>query len=100
LKIYLAIPYSGTEEESFAFANETALDLMMWGHVVFSPISHSHSIQGEQRKPWRFWKQQDFPMIEWCDELWVCNFGDWKKSKGVCAEVEMAQSLKKGIRFL
>lgn len=42
--IYLAIPYSWNSTKSFELANEIAANLMMDGHIVFSPISHSHSI--------------------------------------------------------
>ena len=44
MKIYLAIPYSGMAEESFRIANEVSAKLMNEGHIVFSPISHSHPI--------------------------------------------------------
>lgn len=102
MKIYLAIPYSQAPQESFKVANETAGKLMELGHIVFSPISHSHPIVLPKRLKfsWEFWKKQDFPYIEWCDELWVADFGDWETSTGVCAEIEEARRLKKNVRFL
>ena len=45
MKIYLAIPYTGIEEESFNIANKVAARLIEDGHIVVSPISHSHSIR-------------------------------------------------------
>ena len=41
MKIYLAIPYTGNENESFRVANLVAGMLMNQGHIVLSPISHT-----------------------------------------------------------
>ena len=102
MKIYLAIAYTGHEEQSFIVANQTAGALMQQGHVVFSPISHTHPIakQCYMPKDWDFWRSYDIAFIEWCDELWVCNFGDWTTSKGVAAEIELAKGLGKKVKFL
>jgi len=99
LKIYLAIPYTGQESESFEYVNKIACKLMNQGYIVFSPISHTHPIAccGNLPKDWEFWKKQDECFIEWCDQLWVCDFGDWQTSKGVRAEIEIAKSLKKPV---
>ena len=51
MKIYLAIPYSGIEEESFAVANKITAHLMYQGHIVFSPISMNHMIAKEYGLP-------------------------------------------------
>ena len=102
MKIYLATQYTDVELESFNNANKIAGALMNDGHIVFSPISHTHPIacECEMLKDWSFWKDFDYAFIEWCDELWVCSFGDWKKSKGVCAEIEIANSLNKPVKFM
>jgi len=102
LKIYLAIPYTRNEEQSFKAANRIAGELMREGYIVFSPISHTHPIACECDFPkgWDFWNQFDTAFIEWCDELWVCDFGDYKQSKGVMAEIEIAKSFNKPVRLL
>ena len=102
MKIYLAIPYSGNEEESFKFANKIAGKLMSKGHIVFSPISHTHPICKECELPseWKFWKQYDESFITWCDEVWICDFGNWAKSIGVKAEIDIAIKLNKPIHFM
>ena len=99
MKIYLAIPYSGQEEESFRIANEVAGDLMVKGHIVFSPISHTHPIEMEVDLPgdWEFWKKQDESFIDSCDDIWVIDFGDVKNSTGVQAEIKMAKEMGKKV---
>lgn len=102
MKIYLAIAYSGNEEAAFKEANIRAGELMMAGHQVFSPISHTHPIAKEGDLPtgFNFWGKYDECFIEWCDELWVCDFGDWTKSIGVTAEIALAACHKKPVKFL
>ena len=102
MKIYLAIPYTGNEAESFKTANAAASKVMELGHIPFSPISHTHpiAVQCGLPKDWSFWEQFDRAFIEWCDELWVAGFGDYKKSKGVMAEIEIAGSLGKPVVFM
>jgi len=102
MKIYLAIPYTGNENSSFIKANRIAAKLMNEGHIVFSPISHSHSIdsQCDLDKKWEFWKKQDESFIEWCDELYVVMLNGWKESVGVNAEMEIAKRLGKPIKYI
>ncbi len=102
MKIYLSTAYTGNEKESFKNANRVAGDLMKLGHIVFSPISHTHPIAMEcdMPKDWGFWRKFDECFIKWCDEVWICDFGDWKKSKGVNAEIEIAKRMNKTIRFI
>jgi nucleoside 2-deoxyribosyltransferase len=102
MKIYLAIPYTGHEEQSFKEANRIAGILMRRGHIVMSPISMTHSIAKEGGLPqeWEFWEKNDSAFIEWCDQVWIANFGNWRRSRGVTAEIQIAINLKKQIRFL
>lgn len=106
-KIYLAIPYSGMEEESFKIANETAAELMIEGHIVYSPISHNHPIAKERGLPtgWEYWAAFDEEFIKWCDELYVINIGEdghklIEKSKGCQAEIKIAKKLGKEIKVV
>ena len=73
MKIYLAIPYTGHENRSFRVANLVAGMLMQQGHIVFSPISHTHPIAVECDLPkgWEYWKAFDEEFIGFCDELHV-----------------------------
>lgn len=119
MKIYLAIPYSGIEEESFKYANEVASKLMADGHIVYSPISHNHPISKAHGLPttWDFWKEFDTEFIKWCDKVVVIvlppvkvTTGKWNgnacdgltlinESKGVQAEIQIAKGLGKEIQF-
>jgi len=101
MKIYLAIPYSGNEEESFRTANAFAGKLMRKGHIVFSPISHSHPISKTFKEmPWEFWKSQDEAFLEWCDELCVIMADGWEDSRGVTEEIEIIKEMKKPINYM
>jgi Domain of unknown function (DUF1937) len=81
------------------------------GHIVFSPISHSHPIAVSNKLPghWEFWKKFDESFIEWCDELHVICLHRHKdekydgalliqNSKGVQSEIGIARSLNKEIK--
>lgn len=109
-KIYLACPYSvkgdydpwviaEIKEQRFRAANETAADLMAEGHIVFSPISHSHPIAVQCGLPgdWEFWKNFDEAFIAWADEVHVLCIEGWEKSAGIDAELRIARDLGKTI---
>lgn len=101
-KIYLAIPYSNVDKyESFRLANLHAAQLMNEGHVVFSPISHSHSmaIQNDLPGTWEFWQEQDKAFIAWCDELHIVCMRGWEKSRGVNAEFNIANEMGKPVFY-
>ena len=102
MKIYLAVPYAGMENISFIKVNQKAADLISDGHIVFSPISHSHHIalQCDIPSNWEVWINIDRSFIEWCDEVWVYTLNGWKKSKGVKAEIAIAKELGKTIRYI
>lgn len=109
MKIYLAIPYSFNPELSYSVANEVAAHLMSEGHVVFSPISHSHPVSDHLDPALRtdhdFWMKQDLPFVEWADEVYVVAMGltgtHWiKESKGVQQEIAFAAALKKPIKYI
>lgn len=106
-KIYLATAYSHPDKKvrlaRFEAVNRKAAELMVRGYVVFSPISHSHPVANyipqEHVCSWEFWKTQDFPLIEWADELWVMDIPGWQESVGVTAEIEHAQKLRMPVVF-
>lgn len=107
-KVYLACPYSDPDPEvmvdRFNAINRIALALMAEGHVVFSPISHSHpiaqAVPGGLPASWEFWKEQDMPFLHWADELHVAPFPGWNKSVGVRAEILAAGRANKPIKYL
>jgi hypothetical protein len=99
MKIYLAIPYTYNPEESFRIANRVAARLMSEGHVVFSPISHSHPVADflprELRTDSDWWMAQDLPFVDWAEEVHVVSIGEngrelIEASRGVQMEIARA----------
>lgn len=106
IKIYLAIPYTGIEEQSFEIANNTTVLFLNQGYNVFSPITHSHSLSRFNLPgDWAFWQKIDYQFLEWADELVVIipafkeGLEKVEKSVGVQAEIKYAKELKKPIYF-
>lgn len=106
---YLASPYSHPDEsvriERFHAANKAAALLMQdRKHAVFSPISHSHPVAehlpNELLMSWPFWMDQDFPILEYADELVVLTLPGWKESRGVQAEIAHAQIHGIPVRYM
>lgn len=106
--IYLACPYSYNPNESFEMANKVAAKLMQQGHIVFSPVSHSHKIadhmENEMRYSQNFWLKQDLKFMDVCDKLIIISIGkDGKKlikeSKGCQSEIQKAMKLNLPINY-
>ena len=81
---------------------------MSEGHVVFSPISHSHPIAdylpNELRTDSNWWMKMDLPFVEWADEIHVVHIGEYggeliTNSKGVMMEIEHAKKHLKPIKI-
>jgi hypothetical protein len=97
--IYLATAYSDrrphVRQQRFFEVNLMTAVLIQRGHVVFSPISHSHTIAQfleDQNTNWDFWKKQDLPMLEACSKLVIyAPDSAWEHSTGVQAELEHAE---------
>lgn len=103
--IYLASPYShpdaAVRQRRFQAACRAAAELIRRGHVVFSPIAHSHAIaQHGLPVDWGFWEEQDRRLLAACDELWVLMLDGWEDSRGVQAEVAIARKLGKPVGYL
>ena len=108
MKIYLAIPYSFNPLFSFRIANKITAKLMSEGHVVFSPISHSHPVAAylpdNLRTDSNWWMNMDLPFVEWADEIHVVCIGDLgsvliAESKGVQMELAHAKLHNKEIKI-
>ena len=96
---YLASPYTHADpavrEARYQAACKKAADLMLAGKVIFCPIAHSHPIAEQmpdgKAVDGQFWKQQDEPYVEMCDELIVYMLPGWERSSGMKHEIERAQ---------
>lgn len=105
-KIYLACPYSHTDErvrhERFEIANRVAGRLMEEGNIVFSPISHSHPISMHLGNSLHtsFWMEQDEPFMDWADEIHVIRADGWQESIGVSWETKYFFNRNKPVYFI
>jgi len=103
--VYLASPYSHPDpairQARYQAACRAAAWLIGQGHLVFSPIAHSHGI-AQQGLPgdWEFWQRHDRRMLEACDRLVVLTLPGWRESRGVQAEVAIARKLGKPVGYL
>lgn len=106
MKIYLAAPYnhqhSQFRELRFKLINVKAAELMCQGHIVFSPISHSHPIAVQEDLPlsFEFWQAMNESFIKWCDAVYVYRLDGWQHSKGIKAEIAYANKIKKPINYI
>ena len=103
--IYLATPYTHSDpsvmEARFDAACRFAGAMMARGHLVFSPIAHTHPIAVKCGLPrgWEFWDRYDREMIAACEKLVVVMMDGWRESKGVNAEIDIARSLGKPVEY-
>lgn len=95
--IYLAGPYSHPDEEvreaRFRALTAKAADLMLAGNVVFSPITHGHTIAEYHDLPLDFgwWGSQCMGMLKHADRLIVLRLDGYAESVGVKAEIAFAE---------
>jgi len=76
---------------------------MREGHIVFSPIAHSHpvALHGGIDPTHNFdWLGQDLPVLAKFDEVHVLCIPGASESKGVKAELQEAKRLDKRIEFM
>jgi len=105
MKIYLCSPYSHPDEAireaRFESANRMAAELMLEGHTVFSPISHSHPIAKYVGNPndSNFWLKQDRAFISWCDAVIINGINGWNDSHGIRKEIRWARELGKPVSW-
>ena len=103
---YLATPYTSKDwvvkENRFDKVNEVAAKLIQRGEIIFSPISHTHPIAkaGELPGNWEFWDKFDRTYLECCYKIYVLKLNGWEESKGVQAEIKIAEELDLEIEYL
>lgn len=104
--IYLASPYSDPDpavrQQRFETVCFVAANLMRKGTHVYSPIAHTHpiAIKGDLPKDWKFWEAFDRKMIRACEAVWVVMMDGWRESKGVAAEIKIAEELGLPVKYL
>lgn len=98
--IYLASPYSHSNpwvrQNRFEAACRHAAKLMSEGHIVFSPVAHSHPIAEHGKIPpmdHEFWMAQDKALLQHASRLEVLMLPGWMESRGIKEEIEYAEQL-------
>jgi hypothetical protein len=95
--VYLATPYTHNnpeiKEKRFQIVNEVAGYLINKGEIVFSPISQNHPIAKCCNLPGdcEYWLEFDKTFLEICCKLYVLTIEGWEESKGVQAEIKIAE---------
>lgn len=103
--IYLASPYTHPDPrvvtERFEAVCREAAYLMRAGIHVLSPIAHTHPIAqvGDLPTRWEFWEAFDRTLIAACKEVWVLQLDGWRESRGVAAEIAIAEQMGKRVRY-
>lgn len=104
--IYLASPYSHADEavreERFRAVCQASAGLMAQGHLIFSPIAHTHPIAlaGKLPTDFRFWRRYDETMLRAAGELWVLMLPGWHVSAGVREEIAFMDALGRPVRYV
>jgi hypothetical protein len=88
--------------DRFNTVNHVAGRLMRRGHVIFSPITHSHTIAQVEELPttWDFWKDHDEKFLTCCGLMFVLCIEGWDTSVGVTAEIVMARDMGIPIKYI
>ena len=105
--VYLASTYSDPDPNIRRKRYTSAMAacrLLLSSHpfwIVYSPIVHWHNIATLYSLPVDFaaWSNHDQLMIEKSDQLLILASPRWPQSKGIQAEIKIAQSLNKPIHL-
>ena len=68
--------------------------MMLAGHVVISPIAHSHPLfvrRPEVGAHFEQWRELDQSLIAACAEMWILNLPGWDQSYGVSEEAKFSR---------
>jgi len=103
--IYLAGPYTqpdpAVREQRFEQANRAAALLMADGHMVFSPISHTHPLV-KYRMPveYDFYRRWSKLFLSVSNQIGVLRVDGWRASVGVKAEIAFMEAAGKPVKYL
>lgn len=103
---YLATPYTKYADgiyAAFEDAARLAARLLRAGHVVYSPIAHTHPIAtlgGIDPLDHTIWLDFDSRMMRAADAILVAQMDGWRESYGVNHEIEFFKSAGKPVFYL
>lgn len=92
---YLAHPYSNNEQENYEKANQITTNLLDLGINVFSPVTHTHPLQGVEDNSYDFWMSIDKDFMDISHGLILAP--NWENSKGCIQEIKTFQNQDKPI---
>ena len=104
--VYLACPYSDNDssvvKKRFEASVRAAGKLMNDGHNVFSPITHCHPIAETCGLPldWKYWEEFDRAYLACSYKVVVLRLEGWQESKGVRAEIAIAEELGLDVEYM
>ena len=104
--IYLASPYSHRDatvrQQRFETVCRITSRLIQEGHLIFSPIAHSHpiAVAGGLPLSFDFWLSFDRRMLRLCDELWIAKIDGWEESIGIQHEIRLAETMGMPVKFI
>lgn len=111
--IYLASPYSDPSYDvrmlRYRAVTFIASELMLGGELIYSPITHGHSIATERRRitssgkiptDWAYWKNHCIKILPVCEMVLVLALPGYRASEGVDQELQLASQLGIPHRFL
>lgn len=97
--IYLASPYTNPDplvrKTRFLLAEQATARLLRDGHVVFSPIVHTHELATKYELPtdFDFWQRYCVTMLTKASIFGILDIPGWTESKGVQAELAVAKQM-------
>ena len=104
--IYICSPYSSSDPFvrywRYDAACKFTASMIRAGHVVFSPIVHSHVLHETYGLggDWSFWQRIDEHMIDLCEKVVVLKLPGWEESRGIAAEVAYAEKVGKVVEWV
>lgn len=107
--IYVGGPYTHAEHEirrqRFEALTKVAADFVRQGHIVYSPISHTHPIdlhlvRGDVHLSSDFWCDFDETFMSVCTEMVVVKLPGWELSNGVKREVAYFEARGLPVSFI
>ena len=95
--LYLGQPYSHPTPHimnlRFLEGERVAAEILRTGRSVYAPIVHNHRMAWRRQLPddHDFWLRYCFDMLRKADALLVLEIEGWEESRGLNAEIGMAQ---------
>ena len=103
---YLATPYTHDDpairQQRFDDVTKVAARLMLEGHLIYSPISHTHymAVHHELPNEWEFWKSHCETFLAVSRLVIVLKLDGWRESVGVAAEIEIAETMGIDVEYM